>query len=69
MIRVLYRQVEQFTRVGDARPIHNINFYLFERRGNLIFDTFHACTVAHNLLAGFDSIQTTDVQTHRGVKF
>src|SRR5690606_32111873 len=49
--------------------IHDVEFHLFERRSDLVFDDFDASLVADDLVALFDGADAADVQTHGGIEF
>src|SRR5262249_59121980 len=62
-------EIDQFSRLGDALAIHDVEFDLFERGRYLVLDHLHACLVADHLLALLDGADAADVEADRGVEF
>src|SRR5579859_1200111 len=62
-------KVNQTTFARNALTIHNIELGSLKGRSHLILHHTDARAVAHSILSLFDSIGTTNIQTHRGVEF
>src|SRR5579871_3314827 len=65
----LHAEVEQLAGLGNAVAVHDVEFDLLERRGDLVLDHLHARLVADHLVAVLDRADTTDVEADRGIEF
>src|SRR5690606_22627141 len=61
-------QIEQFAGLGNTFAIHDVEFDLTERRGQLVLDHLHPGLVADDFLAILEGADTADVEAHRGVE-
>ena len=61
-------EIDELAGLGDARPIHDVELDLLERRSKLVLHHFDAGLVADHLLALLDGSDAADVKAHRGVE-
>ena len=64
----LHAKIEQLPSFGNAFAVHDVEFYLLERRRYFVFHHLHAGRIADDILAVLDLSGTTDVETDRCVK-
>lgn len=65
---VFYTQVEYFAHFRDAFAEENVEFYLTERRRNLVFCNLYTHMIAYDIVAVLDGSYATNVQTHGAVE-
>src|SRR5690606_17443067 len=61
-------EIDDLTRLGDALPIHDVEFDLLEGRSQLVLHHLDAGLVAHHLVAILDRADATNIQTDRSIE-
>src|SRR5207237_9332015 len=65
---VRHRQVEHVALARDARPAHDVELALAERRRDLVLDDLDLRAVADHAVAVLDRADAADVHAHGGVE-
>src|ERR1700694_671450 len=62
-------EIENFSHLGDALAVHDVEFDLLERRRQLVLHHLDAGLVADHLVALLDGADAADVEADGGVEF
>ena len=62
-------KVNEFSDFRHALGKHDVKLGLLKGRGRFVFDDFDADPTPDDLLAFFDGLDSSNVQTHRGIEF
>src|SRR3546814_2997719 len=62
-------EIEDLADLGNALPVHDVEFDLLERRRDLVLDHFDAGGVADDLVAVLDLAGAADLEADRGIEF
>src|ERR1041385_2697309 len=66
---VIYSEIEEIALFRNSLAVHNVEFGLSERRGDLVFNYLDARPVANIFVTLLDRADAADVETNAGVEF